>query len=59
MRNQEIRQAAVAKKVHLWQVADGYGISDSHFSKILRHELPPEKKQKMLAIIDEIASQNG
>lgn len=59
MCNNDIRRAAAASRVHLWQVADAYGISDSHFSKMLRHELPPDKKQKILAIIDEIASQNG
>ncbi len=57
MRNDDIRRAAAANRVHLWRIAEAYGMTDSNFSKLLRHELPPEKKQKILSIINEIASQ--
>lgn len=58
MRNNDIRQAAAASGVHLWQIAEALGIADTAFSKLLRRELPPEKKQEILAAIDKIASQN-
>lgn len=57
MRNDDIRRAAAASRVHLWRIAEAYGMTDSNFSKLLRHELPPEKKQKIMSIIDEIALQ--
>lgn len=58
MRNNDIRQAAAARGVHLWQIADEFGMTDSTFSRLLRREFPAEKKQEILAIIDRIASQN-
>lgn len=56
MKNQDIRRAAAANGVRLWQIAEVYGIPDSSFSRLLRHELTPEKKQEILSIIDKIAS---
>ena len=58
MRNADIRRAAAANGIHLWQIAEAYGTSDTTFSKLLRRELPPEKKREILAIIDKIASEN-
>ncbi len=58
MQNNDIRRAAAASGIHLWQIADACGMADTTFSKMLRRELPAEKKQKILAIINEIASRN-
>lgn len=58
MRNMDIRRAAAVGGIHLWQIAYAIGVTDSTFSKMLRRELPPEKKQEILAAIDKIASQN-
>lgn len=59
MMNDEIRRAAAAKGVRLWQIAEACGIADTSLSKLLRRELPLEKKQEIFAIIDEIASQKN
>ena len=59
MQNNDIRRAAAASGIHLWQIAEACGMADTTFSKLLRRELPPEKKQEILAIIDKIASQGG
>lgn len=56
MANQDIRRTAAANGVRLWQVAEACGMTDSSLSRLLRRELPAEKKQEILAIIDEIAS---
>lgn len=57
MVNQDIRRTAAANGVRLWQIAEAYGVTDSTLSKMLRRELPPEKKQEILEIINKIASQ--
>lgn len=57
MHNNDIRQAAAASGIHLWQIAEAYGMADTTFSKLLRRELSFEKKQEILAIIDKIVSQ--
>lgn len=59
MTNDDVRRAAAAKGVRLWQIAEACGMADTTFSKLLRRELSPEKKKEIFAIIDEIASQEG
>lgn len=55
MTNNEIRTKAKEKSVKLWQLADELKISEPTMSRKLRHELPEEEKNKILALIDEIA----
>lgn len=55
MHNTEIKQAAKQAGVPLWKLADVvYGISDSWFSRKLRHELPEEEKKKLLEAIERL-----
>ncbi len=54
MMNKEIKMAAAGADVKLWEIADAVGLSDSNFSRKLRHELSEEEKQHILAIIEEI-----
>lgn len=49
--NIEIRNAAKAAGVCLWQVAEKLGINDGNFSRKLRRELPLEEREKVLGII--------
>lgn len=37
--------------------AEVYGINDGKFSRKLRHELPPQEREKILAIIEELAKE--
>lgn len=55
--NQDIRKAAQEKRVFLWQIADRYQISDTSFTKMLRKELPSEKKKQIMSIINDLARQ--
>ncbi len=55
--NTDIRNAAKAAGVCLWQVAEKMGISDGNFSRKLRRELPAAERDKVLSIIVEL-SQN-
>lgn len=59
MKNSEVREHAKKKSVKLWQIADALGINDGNLSRKLRHELPEEEKNKILALIDEIAEKES
>lgn len=55
MHNKEIREAAKKMGIHLWQVAEAYGVNDGNFSRKLRKELPVPEKEKIMGIIDRLA----
>lgn len=57
MNNQEVRQAAKAAGVKLWQVAESLGLSDTAFSRRLRHELPEKTRRQALAVIEKLAQE--
>lgn len=54
LKNMEIREKVRVEKVRLWQVAEKLGLSDSRFSRDMRHELDEKTKAKVLEIIDEL-----
>lgn len=56
--NLEIRESAKRNGVKLWRVAEGLGMSDVAFSKKLRRELPAHEREKILGIINDLASEN-
>ena len=53
-KNQEIRRAVREARLRLWQVAKAYGVTDSGFSRMLREELPPEKKALVMGVIEQL-----
>lgn len=55
MCNLDIRNAAAAANVRLWQIAVKLNINDGNFSRKLRMELPTAEKQKILEIIEKLA----
>lgn len=57
--NSEIREAAARAGVRLWQIAARLGINDGNFSRKLRRELPQEEKEKILAIINDLAREGS
>ncbi len=59
MNNADLRARAKKKSVLLWQVAERLNISDTQFSKMLRHELPKEKKKEALEAIEAIAAEKN
>lgn len=54
MKNLDIREDAKKANVKLWQIADKLNISDNWFSRLLRHELPDEKKEEIRSAIREL-----
>ena len=57
MCNLDIRNAAAAANVRLWQIAVELNINDGNFSRKLRMELPTTEKQKILEIIKNLAKE--
>lgn len=57
MANQAIRDAAKQAGVKLWEVAGKCGMTDSTFSRQLRRELPIDKQQQILSMIDELVKE--
>jgi len=50
--NEDVREAIKKSGVLYWQVADKYGIDPATFSKMLRHELSLDKKDRIFKIIE-------
>lgn len=57
--NLDIRAKAKGAGVKLWEIADKLGITDSNFSRKLRHELPQAEKERIFSIIEEIAKEEN
>lgn len=56
MKNIDVRQYALEKRVNLWEVSEFLGYShESSFSRIMRHELSEERKAEIKRVIDKIA----
>ena len=57
MRNKEIRDYIKSKGIPMWRVAERLGIADSNFSRMLRYEIPNDKKKEIMHIADELATE--
>ena len=55
MKNVEVRAAYMTHGIRQWELARELGLSETHFSRKLRHELPPEEKERILAAIEKLA----
>ena len=53
--NQDIRIKACEMGVHYWEIAKWLGIRPETFSRLLREELNPEQKEKVMRAIYEIS----
>lgn len=53
--NLDVRTVAKNKGVLLWEIANYMNISEATMTRKLRCELPANEKQRILAVIDEIA----
>lgn len=56
--NIEVRKAVSQSGLTLWQVAEQLGITDSTFSRWLRHELDDSTKTKIFTIISSMGDEN-
>lgn len=56
MENLEIRRKLKEADLYQWQLAEGMKIAEQTLVRKLRRELPEEEKQKIFAIIEELAT---
>lgn len=54
--NKDIRVAAAAAGVFLWQIAEAIGVTDGTFSRKLRRELPDDEKAEILQVIQNLST---
>jgi hypothetical protein len=52
--NADLRESMRKAGIRQWQVAYHYGLSDGNFSRLLRIELPADKKERILLVIEQI-----
>ncbi|NEU29180.1 hypothetical protein GN156_00080 [bacterium LRH843] len=52
MRNEDIRRAKAS--VPNWLIAEKLGIHENSFYRLLRQELPKEKREEILKVIEEL-----
>ena len=55
MHGSEVRTMILASGLRLWEVAEAYGVSDSQFSRLLRHEFSPNDVDRIQIIIDSLS----
>ena len=53
-RNPDVRQAIKEAGLKHWHIAEALGISDGHFSRILRYEMSQEQKEEVFKAIKEL-----
>lgn len=52
-----LRNYAKEHKVNLWEISEHLGYAhETAFSRVLRHELPEDKKTEIKTIIDNLAA---
>lgn len=54
--NLDIKSAAAANGIYLYEIAEALGIADGSFSRKLRRELPDDVKEQIFGIIDDLSS---
>lgn len=54
MTGPEVKEKITTAGLKLWQVAYAYGVTDSHFSRLLRKDFTDEQTNNILSIIEEL-----
>ena len=57
MTGQEVRDEIINSGVRLWQVADILGVTDSTFSRKLRHDFSEEEVEQVRTAIEKIKTE--
>ena len=53
--NDDIRERARERRVHLYEIAFVLGVNDGNFSRRLRRELSDDERKEIFSIIDQLA----
>ena len=59
MFNSEIRAKAVSAGVKQWEIADRIGVSESTFTRMMRHPVDRDTRQRILDAIRDIRAERG
>ncbi len=59
MANQDIKNEIKKSGLKQWEVAAELGFADSNFSRLLRFELQPEKKERIQGIITKLRAKKS
>lgn len=57
--NTDIRKAITESGLKKYEIAHAIGVTDSWFSKMLRFELPEEKKNQIISAIHQLKESDG
>ena len=57
LQNVDLRAAAIAGNVAMWEIAERMGVCEATIRRRYRYELPEETKKQILTIIAEIAEE--
>lgn len=57
--NDDLRQMMASAGVYQWEIADYIKMSESNFYRVMRHDLRPDLREKILKAIQEISRQKG
>ena len=57
--NSDIRKAIAESGLMKYEIAHAIGVSDAWFSKMLRFELPEEKKKQIISAIQQLKESEG
>jgi hypothetical protein len=52
--NDDIRELIKKSRVRNWEVAQKIGVAEATFSRMLRYEITPEKKQDIIKAVNEL-----
>lgn len=53
--NDDIRELARERRVHLYEIAYALGVNDGNFSRRLRRELSDNERKEIFSIIDRLS----
>lgn len=59
MTGAEVKQLAKESGVHLWQIAEKLGVTDSTFSRKLRKPLNEADTEKVLQAVDQLRAEQA
>ena len=59
LKNLNVRNQAKIHGLKLWEIAEEYGVTDSTFSRKLRHELSEEESEKIIMIIENLSKRRS
>lgn len=57
MKNKDVRASIKNAGFYQWQIAETMGIHEVKFSRMMRHELSPEEKQRIYEAIEKLSKE--